>query len=722
MGLFTWILSKFITGKFTGEQVGGFNVSVINGKQPHTPLTDPRTLVLRWTSYVYDCTNINSNACASVPLRLFAAKKNGQKSRFKSKPATKSQLKRIDKSHYLHRKLAKADTIEEILDHPLLDLLRNVSPYMNEFELQYLTFLGQEVVGNSYWWLLKDPTTGVPLEIWPLVPQYVKVIPDQQKFILGYEYRPPKLAMAVRFEPEEIIHFKYPSIKDPFVGMSPLEAASLAADLGVFMNQHEAAIFKEGGLQDMAMVLPVEAGTPPKEEILRLQKEWKKKYGGRKKSGKLPILSGGAQLVPVGFKPKDMAFLKGRKASLQEVAAIFGVPLSKLTTDNVNRANAEAGNYSYQKDTILPKITLNEQKINEQLTPLYDGALFVMYDNPVPEDKEFRLKQMEARLKTGETTINEERRIDGFDDVEWGDIPLIPTSLAPLGAAVDNPNTEIEPEKQRKIRKPPFEHPTNFINEPMILILRNFFAEQEKVILKQFDENRADVQILINAEKEAVNVQVESKSAIDDFVSGWFDMQIWNTRLASATDPFVRATMLAGGERALRSLTEDRVFNPLHPKVERSLANRRIGDLASVNSTTARMIRGSLAEGIVSGENVFELRKRVQAVYTSSSKFRAEMIARTETIWAWNEGARQGYEQSGVVTRLEWLASDDERTCQWCPQMDGKVISIEEDFLNKGDDFVGSEGGVLTASYDSVGHPPLHPMCRCTVIPVTEEF
>ena len=199
-------------------------------------------------------------------------------------------------------------------------------------------------------------------------------------------------------------------------------------------------------------------------------------------------------------------------------------------------------------------------------------------------------------------------------------------------------------------------------------------------------------------------------------------MQIWNTRLASATDPFVRATMLAGGERALRSLTEDRVFNPLHPKVERSLANRRIGDLASVNSTTARMIRGSLAEGIVSGENVFELRKRVQAVYTSSSKFRAEMIARTETIWAWNEGARQGYEQSGVVTRLEWLASDDERTCQWCPQMDGKVISIEEDFLNKGDDFVGSEGGVLTASYDSVGHPPLHPMCRCTVIPVIEEF
>ena len=134
------------------------------------------------------------------------------------------------------------------------------------------------------------------------------------------------------------------------------------------------------------------------------------------------------------------------------------------------------------------------------------------------------------------------------------------------------------------------------------------------------------------------------------------------------------------------------------------------------------MIRTNLAEGIAKGEDLFLLRKRVQEVYTQASKFRAEMIARTETIWAWNEGTRNGYEQSGVVTRLEWLATDDERTCQWCPQMDGKTISIEEDFLNKGDNFIGERGGILTASFESVGHPPLHPMCRCTVIPVTEEF
>ncbi len=713
-------------GFSSAEQVGGLAVSQITGRQPHIPVTDPRALVQRYTSYVFACANKNANSCASVPLRLFGAKTNGQKSRFKTKPISKALLKRINKSRYLHRKSAKADEIEEIVDHPALDLLTNVNKFMNEFELQFLTFLGQEITGNSYWWILRDPQLGVPLEIMPLMPQYVRIIPDPQKFVLGYEYRPPRTSKPVRFEPEEIIHFKYPTIRGQFLGMSPLEAAALAADLGIFMNQHEASIFKEGGLMDMALVLPAEAGSPPPDEIKRLQKEWRQKYGGRRKSGKLPILSGGAELKPIGFKPKEMAFLKGRQASLQDVAAIFGVPLSKLTVENVNRANAEAGNFAYQKDTILPRITINEQKLNEQFLPLYDEDIFVMYDNPVPEDKEFELKRSASFLNTAQTTINEERTKIGLESVEWGDVPLVSAGTIPLGSNIeDDDDKNTEPEKGMKVRVPPFEHPTNFINPPLIEQIRNFFNEQEKIILSQFDKNRDDVQILINSEKGKAKEDCTChriKAPMDDFVSGWFDMSIWNIALAEATDPFVRATMLAGGEKALRSLTSDRTFNSLSPKVEQSLANHRVGALAQINSTTAKQIRANLADGLSKGENLFLLRKRVQEVYSQADKFRAEMIARTETIWAWNEGTRQGYEQSGVVTQLEWLSSNDDRTCQWCPQMDGKVISIEQDFLNMGDNFIGERGGVLTADFEAVSHPPLHPMCRCTVIPVTEDF
>ncbi|MBU1162784.1 MAG: phage portal protein, partial [Proteobacteria bacterium] len=76
------------------------------------------------------------------------------------------------------------------------------------------------------------------------------------------------------------------------------------------------------------------------------------------------MLHGGAEVKPVSISPREMAYLQGRKATREEVAAIYGVPLSKLTTDDINRANADAGDYSYMKDTILPRLRRIEQKIN----------------------------------------------------------------------------------------------------------------------------------------------------------------------------------------------------------------------------------------------------------------------------------------------------------------------------------------------------------------------
>ena len=44
------------------------------------------------------------------------------------------------------------------------------------------------------------------------------------------------------------------------------------------------------------------------------------------------------------------------------------------------------------------------------------------------------------------------------------------------------------------------------------------------------------------------------------------------------------------------------------------------------------------------------------------------------------------------------------------------------EFFDKGEIMENAKGGKLNFEYEDVGHPPLHPMCRCTVIPVTEGF
>src|ERR671933_628540 len=69
--------------------------------------------------------------------------------------------------------LAKAQKLEEVLDHPLLTLLRQVNPVHNAFDLWELTQLYLEVHGRAFWYLALDPVLHVPREIWVLPAQNV---------------------------------------------------------------------------------------------------------------------------------------------------------------------------------------------------------------------------------------------------------------------------------------------------------------------------------------------------------------------------------------------------------------------------------------------------------------------------------------------------------------------------------------------------------------------
>lgn len=117
-------------------------------------------------------------------------------------------------------------------------------------------------------------------------------------------------------------------------------------------------------------------------------------------------------------------------------------------------------------------------------------------------------------------------------------------------------------------------------------------------------------------------------------------------------------------------------------------------------------ISAAVSAGIDAGESMSDISQRVGALFDGElSDERAMMIARTETIRASNEGALSRYAQAGVE-RKEWSA-DGEGTCDDCENLDGVQVALGENF--EGDE-------------DSVDAPPLHPMCRCSILPVLEEY
>ena len=93
------------------------------------------------------------------------------------------------------------------------------------------------------------------------------------------------------------------------------------------------------------------------------------------------------------------------------------------------------------------------------------------------------------------------------------------------------------------------------------------------------------------------------------------------------------------------------------------------------------------------------------------------MVAKTEAFRTANFATKEAWKQSGVVKSIKWYTAEDEKVCEFCGIMDGKIVGIDENFLDKGASLTGSEGGEMEMNYAAIEGGSLHPDCRCSIAP-----
>ena len=114
-------------------------------------------------------------------------------------------------------------------------------------------------------------------------------------------------------------------------------------------------------------------------------------------------------------------------------------------------------------------------------------------------------------------------------------------------------------------------------------------------------------------------------------------------------------------------------------------------------------IRNSIVQSQIQGESIAQATKRIQSALglpggkvPGGHAARVEMVARTEILRSSNAGAAAIYEQNAdILSAVEWLATNDERTCPTCGVLDGQQWAVGK-----------------------APQPPDHPRCRCTLLPV----
>lgn len=397
----------------------------------------PTRGIQSYRSWVYAAATINANAVASLPLRLYAKKD--------ATPLPTRAISRHRKaymygdlpgdarpSHSVMRKaVAYGDDFEEVTgSHPITDLLAKANPFLNGFDLAVLRVLYGELTGNAYLHPIVDEATGLPAEIWPLAPQFVEVIPDEDEFIRGYLYGIDSQRKQV-FDRDEVIHFRRPNPGNLYYGLGKVEAAYGVIQANEAIHEMDLATFANSARPDYAVVVK---GTPTGDQLDRFQQQVENRLRGTRKDGSFITVTGDVQFTPLNFPPKDLA---GREEIVEEIAAVFGVPVSMLKANDPNLASAQTGFAAWREGTILPLCRMDEEELNQTLLPLFglEDTHCLAYDNPVPADRAYELQERQTAVAGGWRTPNEARIEEGREpiDDEFADRLLV--NGQPIGGA-----------------------------------------------------------------------------------------------------------------------------------------------------------------------------------------------------------------------------------------------------------------------------------------------
>lgn len=138
------------------------------------------------------------------------------------------------------------------------------------------------------------------------------------------------------------------------------------------------------------------------------------------------------------------------------------------------------------------------------------------------------------------------------------------------------------------------------------------------------------------------------------------------------------------------------LYLPNDPRMVELAEDAMVGEIRGLTGFYATGLKRTLRTAWDNGYTMPEITKAVQEV-TGLAKSKAVTIARTETLRAGNTATLERYARAGVQ-KVEWLSAQDDRMCEECESLHGTVYDIGEE-----------------------PDLPVHPNCRCTVVPIIEK-
>lgn len=315
---------------------------------------------------------------------------------------------------HLFAKSSTGDPLDrtEITSDAILDLWEKPNSFQPMSEIMENGQQHYELAGETSIVLGFTPGVRYPLDMWLLRPDRIDPIPDAYDFLKGWIYTAPGDQEKIPLEPRELLRVRHPHPTDPYRGMGAVQSLMRDLDAQRFTKEWQASFFansaRPGGMLKVDRQLT-------DEDFDLLSRRWAETHQGISKAHRVAILEQ-AEWVENSFSLKDLQIAELDSVGRDKALVAFGFPKSMLgIVEDVNRANAEAGEYVYARWLVKPRLARWRSMFNRQLVPLFDPSRRkeLDFDDPVPENSESAL----AELKT-KTDVLVALVAEGFDSAQ----------------------------------------------------------------------------------------------------------------------------------------------------------------------------------------------------------------------------------------------------------------------------------------------------------------
>jgi len=384
---------------------------------------------------IYSLINLISKAAITVPYTIYQKVDEQNIKEYKSLTSNS-----LNSESLLKAKLMRKHIFKEVEHSALSKLLQRPNPTQS-----WSTFLEEligfgKLTGNRYVYSIY-PDSGenkdIAYQLYNLPAHLIEIKSDGifkpvSKYTMNYNDSKYDL------NADEVLHIAdwnpdYDGSGSHLYGQSPIKAG-----MRVMTTNNEAVETSLKYLHNQSargMLTPDDDNLTPT-QAQQLKSAFRRNFQGTKSANDIMITGKKFSWVNFGLSSADLQLLESYKASKQDLANLFGVPVLLLTGEHATYDNYKTSRQVLFTNCVIPELNKLRDSLNAFLVPQFGEDLYLDFDySVIPELMPEQAKLVDQLSKSYWLTTNEKREAVGYgvdeDNIIMNDY-LVPSGMIPI--------------------------------------------------------------------------------------------------------------------------------------------------------------------------------------------------------------------------------------------------------------------------------------------------